>query len=48
VDNLRFVVAGYALTIMALSGYVARLLWRARGARLRATAISQRRRSAPG
>ena len=44
-DNLRFVVAGYTLTAVALGGYVAALFARARRARQRAAAIAARRRS---
>jgi hypothetical protein len=43
VDNLGFVVAGYALTAAALAGYVLSLIGRARRARARAAAIAARR-----
>ena len=42
--NLGFVVAGYALTLGALVGYVASLHARARRARRRAAALAARRR----
>jgi hypothetical protein len=43
VANITFVVAGYALTAVALGGYVARLFARARRARQRAAAIAAHR-----
>jgi hypothetical protein len=42
--NEGYVVAGYALTAVALGGYVLRLFARARSARRRAEAIASRRR----
>ena len=44
-DEVGFVVAGYAVTAAALAGYVAWLFQRARRARLRATAIAVKRSS---
>jgi hypothetical protein len=41
--NVGYVVAGYTLTGLALGGYVASLVARARRARLRAVAIATRR-----
>ena len=41
--NLGYVVAGYTVTGVALAGYVASLLSRARRARLRAAAVASRR-----
>lgn len=46
-DNLAFVVAGYLITAVALGGYVARLLHRARSARSRVAAIAARRSGEP-
>ena len=42
-ENVGYVVAGYAITVTALGGYVLRLFARAREARRRAEAISMRR-----
>jgi hypothetical protein len=42
--NVGYVIAGYALTALALSGYVAILHARARAARRRADAMAARRR----
>ena len=42
-SNASYVVAGYAATAVALGGYVAALLARARRARARATAVAERR-----
>jgi hypothetical protein len=42
--NVGYVVAGYALTALALGGYVAMLHARARSARRRADAMAARRR----
>lgn len=42
-ENVGYVVAGYAITAVALGGYVIRLFARAREARRRAEAISVRR-----
>ena len=41
--NLGYVVAGYTVTGVTLAGYVGRLLWRARRARVRAAAIAAKR-----
>jgi hypothetical protein len=43
--NAGYVVAGYAITAVALGGYAFRLLVRARRARERADAIAARRRA---
>jgi hypothetical protein len=43
VGNEGFAIAGYALTAAALGGYVWRLFFRARRARLRTAAIQSRR-----
>jgi hypothetical protein len=43
-SNAGFVVAGYALTALALGGYWLRLRARARAARRRAETIGARRR----
>ncbi len=43
-DNAGYVVAGYLLTAMSVSGYVAHLLLRARRARSQAVAIAAERR----
>jgi CcmD family protein len=42
--NVGYVVAGYAITALALGGYVLRLFGRAREARRRAEAVAARRR----
>ncbi len=42
--NEGYVIAGYAITAVALGGYVLRLFARARIARMRAEAIAARRR----
>lgn len=42
--NLGYVVAGYAITAVALGGYALRLFVRARRARERADAVAARRR----
>jgi len=44
--NLRYVVAGYAVTVVALGGYVGSLFARARRARRRAAAIAAKTRAA--
>jgi len=41
--DLGYVVAGYLVTVIALGGYVLRLLARARRARRRADALADRR-----
>jgi hypothetical protein len=41
--DLGYVAAGYLVTVIALGGYVLRLLARARRARLRAAALGHRR-----
>jgi hypothetical protein len=41
--NIGYVIAGYALTALALGGYVLRLHARARSARRRADAAAARR-----
>jgi hypothetical protein len=41
--DLGYVAAGYLATVVALGGYVLRLLARARRARRRAAALGQRR-----
>ena len=41
--NIGYVIAGYALTALALGGYVLRLHARARSARRRADAVASRR-----
>jgi len=41
-ENVGYVVAGYALTAVALGGYVIRLFARAREARRRAEAVRRR------
>lgn len=43
-DNLGYVAAGYALTVLILGGYAANLLYRSRRARERASAILAKRR----
>lgn len=43
-ENVGYVVAGYAITVVALGGYVLRLFARARVARRRAVAVAARRR----
>jgi hypothetical protein len=43
-ENIGYVVAGYAITAVALGGYVMRLFARAREARRRAEAAASRRR----
>lgn len=43
-ENVGYVIAGYAITAIALGGYVLRLFARAREARHRAEAIAVRRR----
>ena len=43
--NVGYVVAGYAITAVALGGYGLRLFVRARRARERADAIAARRRA---
>ena len=42
INDLGYIVAGYVLTAVALAGYVALLLVRARRARLRAEAVAAR------
>jgi CcmD family protein len=42
--NVGYVIAGYAITAVALGGYLLRLFARAREARRRAEAIALRRR----
>jgi CcmD family protein len=42
-ENVGYVVAGYAITSVALGGYVLRLFVRAREARRRAEAVAARR-----
>jgi hypothetical protein len=42
--NIGYVVAGYAITAVALGGYTLRLFVRARRARERAEAVAARRR----
>jgi hypothetical protein len=42
--NVGYVVAGYAITAVALGGYALRLFVRARRARERADAVESRRR----
>jgi CcmD family protein len=42
-ENVGYVVAGYAITAVALGGYVLRLFVRAREARRRAEAVAARR-----
>ena len=42
--NVGYVVAGYAITAVALGGYAVRLFVRARRARTRADAVAARRR----
>ncbi|HEX6009909.1 MAG TPA: hypothetical protein VFZ50_07375 [Actinomycetota bacterium] len=42
--NIGYVVAGYAITAVALAGYTLRLFVRARRARERAEAVAARRR----
>jgi CcmD family protein len=44
-ENVGYVVAGYAITGVALGGYVIRLFARAREARRRAEAVAARRRA---
>ena len=46
-SNAQYVVAGYAVTAVALGGYVAALLARARRAKARAAAIAARRDRVP-
>jgi hypothetical protein len=43
--NAGYVIAGYALTVLALGGYVLRLFARSRSARRRAEAVAARRTS---
>jgi len=43
-ENVGYLVAGYAITAVALGGYVLRLLARAREARRRADVVASRRR----
>ncbi|HEX9375206.1 MAG TPA: hypothetical protein VGB19_03060 [Actinomycetota bacterium] len=47
VNDLSSIVSGYVLTAVALGGYVAALMVRARRARLRAEAVAARRDRAP-
>jgi hypothetical protein len=47
VQNLRFVVAGYVLTGVALGGYALALFRRIRRARARTEAVAARRREHP-
>ena len=44
-ENVGYVVAGYAITAVALGGYVLRLFARAREARRRAESVAMRRRA---
>jgi len=43
VNDLGYIVAGYALTAVVLAGYVGLLLARARRSRLRSEAVASRR-----
>jgi hypothetical protein len=47
VQNLRFVVAGYVLTVVALGGYALALFGRIRRARARTEAVAARQRAGP-
>ena len=47
VNDLGYIVAGYALTAIVLAGYVAVLLARARRGRLRAEAVAARQGRGP-
>jgi hypothetical protein len=48
VDSLwGYAIAGYVVTAVAIGGYVAGLLYRARRARERAAAVAARRRAGP-
>lgn len=42
-DNAGFVLSGYAIAMLCLVGYVARLRWRAMRAREKVAAIARRR-----
>lgn len=44
-DSAGFVVSGYAITVLCIAGYVARLRQRAHRARKKVAAIAQRRQS---